>query len=342
LSAVEGEGALAAAVREGLTRAEKSLPAWVFYDAEGSALYERITELPEYYPTRTERAIFERYASEMVALAREFAGGDVSVAELGAGSASKTRVVLEAVIAQQGACRYVPIDVSGAALGEARAAIERALPAVTVEPFEGHHAEGMARVRALGAGALVLFIGSSIGNFEDADAVALLALVRQNLGPGGALLLGTDLRKSEALLVPAYDDAAGVTAAFNRNALARINRELGGRFDLSLFRHVALWNERDSRVEMHLESVRAQRVSIDALGLHVDFAAGERIHTESSVKYDLPRVDRLLGAAGFSRARTWTDEAGWFAVHLAEAGRARDGARASEAHSGSLSTLRRP
>jgi len=310
---------IAADVRAGLTATPKRLPPYLFYDAAGSALYERITALPEYYPTRTERAILARHATALVAAAAEGSDAPLHVVELGAGSASKTVLVLEAVVARQGRCVYVPVDVSASALDEARARIEADMPAVEVRPFVGHHHDAFRTVRALGPRRLVLFIGSSIGNYDDDEAVALLRGAREALVPGGALLLGTDLRKDPARLVAAYDDAEGVTAAFNRNMLARINRDLGGHFDPTTFRHIALWNAPASRIEMHLESTVAQRVRIDALDLTVDFAAGERIHTESSVKYDLSHVDRLLDAAGFRRALTRTDDAGLFAVHLARA-----------------------
>jgi len=175
----------------------------------------------------------------------------------------------------------------------------------------------MPRLAGLAGGKVVLFVGSSIGNYEGPDAIDLLAGIRGALDPGDALILGTDLRKDPAVLVPAYDDAAGVTAAFNRNVLARINRELGGRFDLERFRHVALWNDTASRIEMHLESDGDQVVAIDRLGISVRFRDRERIHTESSVKYDDAMVDALLGAARFRRSQTWTDAQHRFAVHLA-------------------------
>ena len=303
----------------GLTDRPKWLPAYLFYDAEGSQLYERITELEEYYPTRTERAILAEHAEDIVARAAEGTRGPLRVVELGAGSASKTRLVLEAVVARQGRCVYLPIDVSATALDDAKRWIEDELPAVDVRPFVGRHEEALDHIDRLGPRRLVLFIGSSIGNFDDPDAVDLLRGVRRGLSAGGALLLGTDLKKSPARLVPAYDDALGVTAAFNKNVLARLNRELGARFDLDRFRHVALWNEGASRVEMHLESVLAQEVVVEHLDLLVPFAAGERIHTESSIKYDLARVDAILRAAGFAREHTYTDVEGLFAVHLARA-----------------------
>jgi dimethylhistidine N-methyltransferase len=312
-------GSVAADVLRGLTSTKKWLPPYLFYDDEGSRLYELITELPEYYPTRTERALLERHADDIVARTRGESQLPLHVVELGAGSATKTKLVLEAVLRTQRPCTFLPIDVSATALADAASRLGRELPDVDVRPFVGHHEDAFDAIRALGPRRLVLFIGSSIGNFDDEHALALLSGVRAALAPGGALLLGTDLRKSPERLVPAYDDAAGVTAAFNRNILARINRELGGRFDLDAFRHVAVWNDEASRIEMHLESAHDQEVAIEALGIVVEFRRGERIHTESSVKYDLPRVERLLSQAGFRREVTYTDDEELFAVHLARA-----------------------
>lgn len=306
-------------VASGLSRQPKALPPYLFYDEEGSRLYERITELPEYYPTRTERAILAQNADDIVARASRGAGDELRVIELGAGTASKTRLVLSAVLSRQGRCLYMPIDVSASALDEAAQRLAEELPQVDVRPIVGRHEDAFDAIRALGPRRLVLFIGSSIGNLSDDEAAAFLRGVHGGLSTGGALLLGTDLRKSPDRLVAAYDDAAGVTAAFNKNVLARINRELGGRFSLDTFRHVALWNEADSRVEMHLESTIAQEVRIESLALTVPFRRGERIHTESSAKYDQARVDRMLTRAGFTLERTYTDAESLFAVHLARA-----------------------
>ena len=310
---------IAHAVASGLERAAKSLPAWLFYDDEGSRLYEQITRLPEYYPWRAEREIFVSYGDALVAGARAEWNGPRHVVELGAGTAEKSSLLVAAVARQQRCTVFMPIDVSGAALAVATTRLAATLPDVDVRPFVGQHEDAFPAIRALGPRRLVMFIGSSIGNFEDDEAEQLLAGVRRSVVTGGALLLGTDLKKDPAVLVPAYDDAAGVTAAFNKNVLARINRELGGTFDLDTFRHVALWNEARSRIEMHLESRCDQRVDIAALGTTVSFARGERIHTESSVKYDLGRVDRLLRAGGWRREQTFYDEGRRFAVHLARA-----------------------
>ncbi len=307
------------AVRAGLTAARKSLPPFLFYDAEGSRLFDRITELPEYYLTRAEHDIFAAHGDAMVAAAAARAGGPLTVLELGAGSATKTEVLLRALVRRQGRTRFVPADVSPEALDAAAMRLACTAPELDVRPCVGTHRDAFAMARALDGPVLVLFIGSSIGNYDDGPATELLAEMRGVAGDRGAVLLGTDLRKPLDVLLPAYDDAAGVTAAFNKNVLARINGELGGRFDLDAFRHVALWNDEASSVEMHLESLCAQRVRIDALEMDVAFEAGERIHTESSHKYDDARVARLLEGAGLARLAVYRDDAERFAVHLAGA-----------------------
>jgi dimethylhistidine N-methyltransferase len=319
-------------VRKGLSAAKKSLPPHLFYDEAGSALFEQITDLPEYYPTRTERSIFARHGDAIMAEAARLAGDHAAVLELGAGSASKTQLLLRALARRQGRTSFLPADVSASALDAAAERLRREEPELSLHPLVATHGEALARARSWDGALIVLFIGSSIGNYDDVEAQALLRDVRETLGareardargPGGghagrgALVLGTDLRKPLDVLLPAYDDARGVTAAFNLNVLGRINRELGGRFDLARFRHVALWNDEASAIEMHLESVCDQRVAIDALDLEVTFRAGERIHTESSHKYDEARVDALLHAAGLARTRSFVDERRWFGVHVA-------------------------
>jgi L-histidine N-alpha-methyltransferase len=314
------DATVAAAVRRGLSSRPKSLPPYLLYDARGSELYEQITDLPEYYLTRAERGILQASAGDIVARASAGARGPLGVIELGAGSASKTELVLRAVLERQTRCVYVPVDVSRAAIEGAKSRLAVELPRVAVRPLVMTHDLATQALRAVGGPQLVLFIGSSIGNFEDAEAAAILGGLRDALGAGASLLLGTDLRKSARVLLPAYDDAAGVTAAFDKNLLVRMNREFGARFDLDRFRHVARWNERGSRVEMHLESTIAQEVALEALGLRVPFERGETIHTESSIKYDLAHVDRLLSRGGFARETTYFDDARTFAVHLARAG----------------------
>jgi L-histidine Nalpha-methyltransferase len=304
---------------EGLSRTPKQLPPWLFYDQAGSLLFEEITRLPEYYLTRIERGIFESHAADMIAAAAD--GRRLRMLELGAGSADKTRLLLSAAVAHQQRVSYQPVDVSATALEAARERLERELPRVAVEPLVADYTRGMlldpcqSRERRL-----VLFIGSSIGNFDPEDALNLLVCLRDALEPGDGLLLGVDLApaangKTEAELIAAYNDNQGITAQFNQNVLARLNRDLGADFDLEAFRHRIRWNRTQSRIEMHLESLREQTVR--ALEQIFHFAKGETIHTESSYKYRAGEAEKLLSAAGFEPRRRWSDAAGWFAVHLA-------------------------
>ena len=309
-------------MREGLTARPKRLPAWLFYDEAGSRLFDAITELPEYYLTRTERGIFLLASDEILARAAE--GARLRIAELGAGSADKTRLLLKAATDLQGAVLYEPVDVSASALEGARERIEREIDGVTVTPRVMDYTDGDGSRLHFGPvdcdeRRLVLYIGSSIGNFEPHQAAKLLHRVRAGLRKGDSFLLGVDLAKEDSILLAAYDDAAGVTAAFNRNLLVRLNRELDADFELEGFAHCALWNEEESRIEMHLKSRGAQRVRVGALDLTVEFAAGESIHTENSYKYRPGQAEALLTAAGFCAEATWTDARGWFAVCLGRA-----------------------
>ncbi len=304
---------IAPEVYEGLTSRPKRLCPKLFYDAAGSALFEEITHLPEYYLTRTEEEILRTHADEMLAEA----GDQLSLVELGAGSARKTSVLIEALLRRQREALYCPIDVASAALQSAARRLESTFPGLRVRPVVSDYTTDMAVVRRIPGRKLVLYIGSSIGNFEPEDALRVLRRVRARLGPGDALLLGTDLRKDSSVLVPAYDDAWGVTARFNKNVLARINRELGGEFDLELFRHRIRWNPEASRIEMYLESLIPQSVWIRLLGLDTRFDAGELLHTENSYKYTDEWVCQMLEDGGFTHENTWKDARSWFAVHLA-------------------------
>jgi L-histidine Nalpha-methyltransferase len=313
---------VASVVHEGLTAVPKRLPPWLFYDAAGSRLFEEITALPEYYLTRTERALLAAHGPSM--LAQAAGRSRLRIAELGAGSAEKTRLLLRAAVERQGAVRYAPIDVSASALDAARLGIERDLPGVYVTPLVMDYTDGDGRGLKLAPGAdgermLVLYIGSSIGNFQPEEAGRLLRRLRMGLEAGDSLLLGVDLVKDGAILQAAYDDAAGVTEAFNKNLLARLNRELGCDFDAEAFAHRAVWNEAEARIEIYLESRAAQWVRIAALDLEVEFAEGETIHTENSYKFRPGQAEAMLADAGFRPAGAWTDARGWFAVHLAQA-----------------------
>ncbi len=309
-----------AEVLRGLSARPRSLSPWLFYDAEGSRLFEAITDLPEYYVTRTEREILRSHADEIVAACGV---GHLTIYELGAGSGSKTGLLLKAAVRRQGSIKYHAIDVSASALSEAKVRLENTLSGVTVEPIVADYTDGLGTLDELYGGRrpgerrMFLYIGSSIGNFELGHALQVLRDVRRQLVPGDALLLGADLVKEKDTLLAAYDDAAGVTAAFNKNILTRINRELGSNFNLQLFRHRARWNEGSSRIEMHLESLITQIVFIPALDLQVRLSRAETIHTENSYKFTDEQVNGLLARAGFSVAKQWKDERGWFGEYLA-------------------------
>jgi L-histidine Nalpha-methyltransferase len=308
--------AIAADVARGLQSGPKSLPPWLFYDARGSELFEEITRLPEYYLTRTETSILERNADEICQLA----GSNVTVVELGAGTATKTRIILRQLLRRQLRVSYVPVDVSYAALQAADEQIGGELPQVLLHPLVADYTTESVDLSGMPGRKLLLYLGSSIGNFERQAAIALLRRARRGLSKGDSLLLGADRLKPETILIPAYDDARGVTADFNKNILGRINRELGGHFELDRFRHLAIWNTEASRIEIYLESACEQSVRIDALRMTVRFGQGERIHTENSYKYTDDAVLRLLAEAGFTLERSFSDEQGWFGLHLARVG----------------------
>ena len=304
-------------VRRGLASLPKFLPPKYFYDELGSRLFEAICLLPEYYLTRAESEIFARHAREIVEAAR--GGSHVTLFELGSGSASKTRLIIEALLAGQGSLTYAPVDISPAALEASAHSLLGDYPGLRVEAYAADYDAALPRLGESleeGGRALVLFLGSNVGNFDRAGARDFLRRLRAVLRAGDRLLLGADLKKEAATLEAAYDDALGVTAAFNLNLLARINRELRADFSLRDFRHVALYDEEEGRVEMHLESRRDQAVRVGALGLEVHFRAGERLHTENSYKYSLAELSALASETGFERARTWLDAGGRFSSNL--------------------------
>jgi len=309
---------IGSAVHEGLLCRPKWLPSWMFYDASGSQLFDQITKTAEYYVTRTDRAILAAHAEEIISKAAQDAA--LRVVELGAGSADKTRLLLAAAVERQDTVFYEPVDVSASALVEAQMRIENEIPGVLVCPRVQDYTKELELDATLASERrLVLYIGSSIGNFEPEEAERLLATVRATLDPGDCLLLGVDLVKQESVLLAAYDDAAGVTAAFNRNLLVRLNRELDADFNLEAFAHRAIWNGAESRMEMHLVSRKKQTVWLPGVDLRVNFGAGETIHTENSYKYRPGQAEAILAVAGFSPEETWTEQRGWFAVCLARA-----------------------
>src|SRR6185312_6425138 len=298
----------------GLFKRPKSLPPKLFYDAEGSALFERITRLREYYPSRTEAAILRDNADEIASAVRPIQ----SLIELGAGTSSKTRVLIAAFLCAQSRLRFFPVDISAVPLHLARDAMRREFPGLEHTPIVTDFSDDLRLPSNISAPRLVLYLGSSIGNFKPMQAVAFLSRIRRALQPGDALLLGADMRKHPRVLLPAYDDAEGVTAAFNKNILAHINRELGGHFDLHKFRHVVRWSGSESRIEMYLESAVQQTVLIESLETNVKFEQGELIHTENSYKYSDAMVRSMLRQAGFAVERVWRDKRGWFSDYLAK------------------------
>ena len=322
--------AVAREARTGLTATPKSLSPWLFYDAAGSHLFEQITQLPEYYLTRTERSIFTAHADDIIARAAAASPHPATptLLALGAGSATKTGILLQAAVRQQGTVVYQPVDVSESALAAATENILTNIPGVTVRSqLADYTTQPLPEDRLPNTRTLALYIGSSIGNFAPADATQVLVNLRSQLQPGDQLLLGTDLapssHKSPADLLSAYDDAAGITAAFNLNLLTRLNRDLGANFRLANFRHQARWNPTHSRIEMHLESLARQTVVIPAnstgptLTLHL--VPGETIHTENSYKFTATAITHLLSPASFTPTHTWQDPQHRFAVTLATA-----------------------
>ncbi|RKT11797.1 L-histidine N-alpha-methyltransferase [Streptomyces sp. 1114.5] len=297
-------------VRHGLTSEPKWLPPKWFYDARGSELFEEITRLPEYYPTRAERAILAARAGEIAA-----ATGAHTLVELGSGSSEKTRLLLDALRGLGTLETYVPVDVSESALTAAGTALAAEYPGLAVHGVLADFTAGLG-LPPEGGPRLVAFLGGTLGNLLPAERAAFLRGLRDALDPGDFLLLGTDLVKDPAVLVAAYDDSAGVTAEFNRNVLNVLNRELGADFDPEAFEHVALWDAEQEWIEMRLRSLRSQTVKIPALDLPVHFARGEELRTEVSAKFRRERVAGELSAAGLRLDHWWTDPEGRFGLSL--------------------------
>ncbi len=304
---------LRADARRGLTAVPKWLPPKWFYDERGSALFERITRLPEYYPTRAEREILLARAGEIAARTRAR-----TLIELGAGSAAKTRLLLSALRAAGTLWRYVPVDVSESALLGTGKALLAEYPGLTVHAVVADFTHQLGLLPRGEGPRLLVFLGGTIGNLDPGERGDLLAAVRSVLAPGDFLLLGTDLVKDRDTLVAAYDDAAGVTAEFNKNVLRVLDRELGADFVPDRFDHVAVWDPEREWIEMRLRSRADQRVAVPALGLTVTFARGEEMRTEISAKFRRAGVEAELAAAGLAPRAWWTDPAGRFALSLAE------------------------
>ena len=310
MAEMEIDPAFRADVLSGLAAPIPAVPARWLYDRRGSELFERITELPEYYPTRVERRLLQRYSTDVARIA----GTGDAVVEFGSGSSAKTPILLRAVAPSA----YVPIDISGNFLRDSSAALQKDFPELPIYPVEGDFMKPIvlppevARATKLG-----FFPGSTIGNMVARTSVDLLRAMKDTLGVGAFLLIGMDRLKDVDTLIRAYDDAQGVTAAFNMNLLHRINAELNGDIPLDAFRHRAIWNDRMARIEMHLEAVRNVAFAVE--GRSFAFEAGETIHTENSHKYGLRDSRLLLRAAGWGLCREWTDEDDQFALILAEA-----------------------
>lgn len=296
-------------VLHGLAAPRKVLPPKHFYDAEGSRLFEEICELPEYYPTRTEMAIMREHVPEIARLL----GPDVELIELGSGASVKTRLLVE----HGRPALYVPVEIADEALRSASARLAEHFPWLHICAVRADFSRPLRMPKFTGVPVklkVAYFPGSTIGNFMPEDAIALLRNIREMTGTGGRLLIGVDLKKDRRMLEAAYDDAAGVTAQFNLNLLARINRELGGDFQLQRFRHKAFYDERLGRIEMHLESVYSQFVHV--AGQRFDFRPGETIHTENSYKYSVPEFQALARRARYEPQHVWTDARNLFSVHL--------------------------
>jgi L-histidine Nalpha-methyltransferase len=300
--------------RAGLTATPKTLPPKWFYDAQGSALFEKITELPEYYPTRAERAILTEAADSVAALT-----GARTLVELGSGSSEKTRLLLDALRSAGTLRSYVPVDVSESALVLAGDALAAEYPGLDVHAVVSDFEEHLGLPASDGGASgprLVAFLGSTIGNMVPAQRASFLGRVRSQLRPEDSFLLGTDLVKDPAVLVAAYDDTAGVTAAFNKNVLAVLNAQLGADFDLDSFDHVAAWNAEGEWIEMRLRSAASQQVRVPGIGLTAHFDEGEEMRTEVSAKFRRSGVERELADAGFAMRSWWTDPAGQFGLSL--------------------------
>jgi L-histidine N-alpha-methyltransferase len=298
-------------VFEGLQQSPKSLPPKWFYDAAGSELFDRITRLPEYYPTRAEAEILRARAADVASASR----ADTLV-ELGSGTSEKTRMLLDALRDRGSLRRFVPFDVDATVLSTAATAIQQEYPGVEIQAVCGDFEEHLAEIPA-GGRRLFAFLGSTIGNLTPRPRARFLSALAAQMRSGDSLLLGTDLVKDVDRLVRAYDDEAGVTAAFNRNVLAVINRQLDADFDVDAYRHVARWNAEEERIEMWLRSDRRQTVRVGALDLTIGFAAGEDMLTEVSCKFRPEGVGAELARAGLRRTRWWTDGAGDFGLSLA-------------------------
>lgn len=304
---------LADEVRAGLSAATKTLPCRYFYDETGSKLFERICELPEYYLTRVETTILERHAARMTELCPE----NLELVELGCGNSRKTRFLIDACLARQEQLTFHGIDIEAECLAKGARRLIGEVSRLRVVGLVGDFSDGLSYLaRAPGGPRLVAFLGSTVGNFDERELADFFTMLRRSLRPADRLLLGVDLLKDPAELIPAYDDSQGVTARFNMNILVRINRELGANFDLAAFRHRAIFNAARSRIEMHLESLGDQRVRIAAIGLEAVLRRGEMIHTENCYKHSEQAMTSILAAHGLEVVQPFSDADRRFGLFL--------------------------
>lgn len=302
-------------VIQGLTQIPKTLPAKYFYDDYGSELFEKICELPEYYPTRTEAWILSQYADEIAQIT-----GCCELVELGSGSSTKTRLLLDAYQKIADSCKYIPIDVSGGILKTSVLQLQQKYLNLSIQGLLGTYEQALAYLKSTSLQPqMIFFLGSSLGNFTPQDTDSFLSQIAHTLKSGSYFLLGIDLQKPKEILEPAYNDSQGVTAAFNLNMLSHLNWRFQGNFDLNLFTHQAIYNQADAQIEMYLHCQESHSVSLDILNLKVSFAAGESILTEISRKFDLATIQKQLAAQGLKTVKTWTDSQQWFGLILCQA-----------------------
>lgn len=302
-------------VIQGLTQNPKSLPPKYFYDDRGSQLFEEICQLPEYYPTRTEAWILSQYADEIASIT-----GSCELVELGSGSSTKTRLLLDAYQKKVDSSRYLPIDVSGGILKNSVLQLQQQYPNFSIQGLLGTYEQGLSYLKSTNSPSrMVFFLGSSMGNFTPQECEHFLRRIAQTLNPGDYFLLGIDLQKPQEILEAAYNDSQGVTAAFNLNMLSHLNWRFQGNFDLNLFTHRAIYNQTNSQIEMYLHSHENHFVSLDILNLKVAFQTGESILTEISRKFDVASIQKQLAAQGLETLKIWTDPQQWFGLILCQA-----------------------
>lgn len=302
-------------VIQGLTQTPKSLPPKYFYDERGSQLFEQICQLPEYYPTRTEAWILSQYADEIAQMT-----GSCELVELGSGSSTKTRLLLDSYQKIADDCRYLPIDISGGILKTSVLQLQQQYPDFSIQGLLGTYEQALAHLESSSLRTqMIFFLGSSMGNFTPQESDHFLNQIAHALKPGDYFLLGIDLQKPKEILEPAYNDSQGVTAAFNLNMLSHLNWRFQSNFHLNFFTHQAIYNQADTQIEMYLHCQENHWVSLDILNLNVSFQAGESILTEISRKFDLAIIQKQLAAQGLKTLKTWTDPQQWFGLILCQA-----------------------